>query len=163
MVRLCSSKIARVMARSMKKNLTNLFLQILVFWQIYFFMLLAISLAIFELQRRTIPHFNPLNNSFWPYKEPFCCRVNSFWVLRPNVSPIFFEPYFIAKKALSATRFEPTIIRLLDGCLNLHGYQASINSNMQIDRFGIKFNFMAANSNTGYHSVKDQYWKENIY
>ena len=28
------------------------------------FMFLAISLAIFELQRRTIPHFNPPNNSF---------------------------------------------------------------------------------------------------
>ena len=58
------------------------------------FMLLAISLAIFELQRRTIPHFNPHNNSFWPYEEQFCCRVNRFWVIRPNVSPIFFGPYF---------------------------------------------------------------------
>ena len=28
------------------------------------FMFLAISLAIFELQKRTIPHFNPHNNSF---------------------------------------------------------------------------------------------------
>ena len=28
------------------------------------FMLSAISQAIFELQRRTIPHFNPLNKSF---------------------------------------------------------------------------------------------------
>ena len=28
------------------------------------FMFLAISLAIFELQRRTIPHFNAHNNSF---------------------------------------------------------------------------------------------------
>ena len=28
------------------------------------FTFLAISLAIFELQRRTIPHFNPLNKSF---------------------------------------------------------------------------------------------------
>ena len=28
------------------------------------FMFLAISPAIFELQRRTTPHFNPLNNSF---------------------------------------------------------------------------------------------------
>ena len=28
------------------------------------FLFLAISLAILELQRRTIPHFNPQNNSF---------------------------------------------------------------------------------------------------
>ena len=28
------------------------------------FMFLAISLEILELQRRTIPHFNPLNNFF---------------------------------------------------------------------------------------------------
>ena len=55
------------------------------------FMFLAISLAIFELQRRTIPHFNPHNNSFWPYEEQFCCRVNRFWVIRPNVSTIFFH------------------------------------------------------------------------
>ena len=53
------------------------------------FMFLAISLAI-ELQRRTIPHSNPHNNSFWPYEEQFCCRVNRFWVIRPNVSTIFF-------------------------------------------------------------------------
>ena len=28
------------------------------------FAFLALSLEIFELQRHTIPHFNPLNNSF---------------------------------------------------------------------------------------------------
>ena len=28
------------------------------------FMFLAISMAIFELQKCAIPHFNPLNNSF---------------------------------------------------------------------------------------------------
>ena len=31
--------------------------------QIHRFTFLAISLTIFELQRRTIPHFNPLNKS----------------------------------------------------------------------------------------------------
>ena len=55
------------------------------------FTFLAISLAIFELQRRTIPHFNPLNNSFWPYGETFFCRVNSFWAILLNVSTIFFS------------------------------------------------------------------------
>ena len=111
MVRLCSSKIARVMARSMKKNLTNLFLQILVFWQIFFFMLLAISLAIFELQRRTIPHFNPLNNSFWPYEGPFCCRANSFWAIWPNVRPIFFNHTLIRriKEKVPNLNMEPII------------------------------------------------------
>ena len=58
--------------------------------KIYTFMFLAISLVIFELQRRTIPHFNPLNNSFWLYEEQFYCRFNTFWVLLPNVSTIFF-------------------------------------------------------------------------
>ena len=58
------------------------------------FMLLAISLAIFELQRRIISHFNPHNNSFWPYEKQFYCRVNRFWVIRPNVITIFFYPHF---------------------------------------------------------------------
>ena len=71
------------------------FLQNPVFAKIYFLTFLAISPAIFELQRCTIPHFNPLNNSFWPYGEPFCCRANSFWVIRPNVSTIFFRTHFI--------------------------------------------------------------------
>ena len=70
------------------------FLQNPVFAKKYFLTFLAISPGIFKLQRCTIPHFNPLNNSFWPYEEPFCCAVNRFWVMRPNVSPIFFEPYF---------------------------------------------------------------------
>ena len=59
------------------------------------FLFLAISLAILELQRRTIPHFNPQNNSFWPYEEQLCCRVNRFWVIRPNVSTIFFGTHFM--------------------------------------------------------------------
>ena len=71
------------------------FLQNPVFAKIYFLTFLAISPAIFELQRCTIPHFNPLNNSFWPYEEPFCCRANSFWVIRPNVSTIFFRTHFM--------------------------------------------------------------------
>ena len=136
MVRLCSSKIARVMARSMKKNLTNLFLQILVFWQIYFFMLLAISLAIFELQRRTIPHFNPLNNSFWPYEGPFCCRANSFWAIWPNVRPIFF--WIILWSEESRKKYQIWTWNLLSRCLKIWrkkfakqmnlDWEASINS-----------------------------------
>ena len=61
------------------------------------FTFLAISLAIFELQRHTIPHFNPLNNSFWPYGETFFCRVNSFWAILLNVSTIFFGTHFSTK------------------------------------------------------------------
>ena len=70
------------------------------------FTFLAISLAIFELQRRTIPHFNPLNNSFWPYEGPFCCRANSFWAIWPNVRPIFFQSYFDQKNQGKSTKFE---------------------------------------------------------
>ena len=82
------------------------FLQNLVFAKKYFLTFLAISLAIFELQRCTIPHFNPLNNSFWRYGEPFCCRVNSFWVTRPNVSTIFLCSHFIWSQVTSQLRLK---------------------------------------------------------
>ena len=78
------------------------FLQNLVFAKKYFLTFLAISPAIFKLQRCIIPHFNPLNNSFWPYEEQFCCRVNTFWVIRPNVSTIFFYPHFNSEKILNS-------------------------------------------------------------
>ena len=99
---LCSLKIARYMARnfnvsilqfghflSFSKENSSIFTES-GFCQKYFLMFLSISRAIFEVQRRTIPHFYPLNNSFWPYEEQFCCRVNRFWVIRPNVSTIFY-------------------------------------------------------------------------
>ena len=75
------------------------------------FTFLAISLAIFELQRRTIPHFNPLNNSFWPYEGPFCCRANSFWAIWPNVRPIFFNHTLIRriKEKVPNLNMEPII------------------------------------------------------
>ena len=60
------------------------------------FAFLAISLAIFELQRHTIPHFDPLNNSFWPYGETFFSRVNSFWAILLNVSTIFLVTLYLS-------------------------------------------------------------------
>ena len=54
------------------------------------FMFLAISLAIFELQRRTIPHFNPLNKSIWPLGNKFLSVVDRFWVKRQNMCVVFF-------------------------------------------------------------------------
>ena len=55
---------------------------------------LAISLAIFELHRRTISHFNPLNISFWPLFITFSARINIFWDMKPNVCLVFFSSDF---------------------------------------------------------------------
>ena len=59
-----------------KKN--RHFLQNSVFAKTDFFAFLAISPAFFELQRRTIPHFNPLNKSFWPLESKIVCRYLIF-------------------------------------------------------------------------------------
>ena len=58
------------------------------------FTFLAISLAIFELQRRTIPHFDHLNNSFSPFEKHFCSNVHRFWAIQPKISSISFCSHF---------------------------------------------------------------------
>ena len=58
--------------------------------QIHRFTFLAISLTIFELQRRTIPHFNPLNKSIWPLGHNIFPRVHPFWAIRQNIVTGFF-------------------------------------------------------------------------
>ena len=54
------------------------------------FAFLAISPTISKLHRRTVPHSNSLNNSFWPYGEQFCSKVNSFRAMIQNVCLLFF-------------------------------------------------------------------------
>ena len=58
------------------------------------FTVLAISLAMFELQRRTIPHFNPLNKSIWPLGNNFLSRVDCFWVIRQKVCAFFTQTLY---------------------------------------------------------------------
>ena len=57
-------------------------------------MILAISRTVFELQRRTIPHFNPLNKSFWPFEMHFHPRSYRFSDILQNMCPIVFAPDF---------------------------------------------------------------------
>ena len=85
------------------------------------FTFLAISLTIFELQWHTIPHFNPLNNSFWPYGETFFCRVNSFWAILLNVSTIFFAHTLQLRARHSVSSdgfFEQLLFVLMQGGLD---------------------------------------------
>ena len=58
--------------------------------QIDRFTFLTISLIIFELQRRTIPHFNPLNKLIWPLENRIFSKLNPFWVIRQNKVSEFF-------------------------------------------------------------------------
>ena len=60
----------------------------LVFW------FLAISLAIFDLQRRTISHFNPLNISFWPFFITFSAKMDIWWDTKRRKCLVFFFPDF---------------------------------------------------------------------
>ena len=62
--------------------------------QIDRFTCLAISLTIFELQRRIIPHFNPLKKSFWPFEMHFHPRSYRFSDILQNMCPILFAPDF---------------------------------------------------------------------
>ena len=57
-------------------------------------MILAISRTIFELQRRTIPHFNPLKKSFWSFEMHFHPRSYRFSDILQNMCPIVFAPDF---------------------------------------------------------------------
>ena len=57
-------------------------------------MILAISRTVFELQRRTIPHFNPLKKSFWPFEMHFHPRSYRFSDILQNMCPIVFAPDF---------------------------------------------------------------------
>ena len=74
------------------------------FWQFFlrnhgflrntFFIFLVISQELFDLQRRTIPHFNCLKELITPLLQCNCHRIRHFWDIRRNVFPIFFYPYF---------------------------------------------------------------------
>ena len=58
---------------------TRHFLQNTVLDKKLVFRFLAISPAIFDLQRHTISHFNPLNISFWPCFITFSAKMDIWW------------------------------------------------------------------------------------
>ena len=71
--------------------------------QIDRFTFLAISLMIFELQRRAIPHFNPLNKSIWPLERKFFSKLTAVWVIRQNkVSDFFLVRLYIAISTITS-------------------------------------------------------------
>ena len=78
----------------------NHFLQKHKIYEVDNFMFLAISLAIFELKRCTIPHFNPINKLIWPLEMQICSRVDTFWAMTQNVCLLFF-PQTLAYAMLS--------------------------------------------------------------
>ena len=66
------------------------FLQNAFFVKTLFITFLAVSQAIFELQRFTIPHFNPCNKLLWPQERQICSSVVSFRAILQNICKLFF-------------------------------------------------------------------------
>ena len=71
-------------------NFDNFFLRNHRFLRNTFFIFLVISQELFDLQRRTIPHFNCLKELITPLLQCNCHRIRHFWDIRRNVFPIFF-------------------------------------------------------------------------
>ena len=55
---------------------------------------MAVSLKLFDLQSRAIPHFKAKNKLFWPLLMFFNSRIDKIWVMEQNRCPIFFYPDF---------------------------------------------------------------------
>ena len=51
----------------------------------------VISQTLFELQRRTIPHFDPYEQYFWPSELIFSSRMDSFCAILQNLCKLFFD------------------------------------------------------------------------
>ena len=64
-------------------------------WKNDIFMFIDVSPKIFELQRRTIPHFKAWNKLIWPFVIHFSTKSDISWSAEQNTCPIFFAPDFI--------------------------------------------------------------------
>ena len=71
-------------------NFDKFFLRNRGFLRNVFLIFLVISQELFDLQRRTIPHFNPLKELITPLLQCDCCKIGHFWDIRRNIFPIFF-------------------------------------------------------------------------
>ena len=63
-------------------------------WRNNIFMFIDVSPKIFELQRRTIPHFKAWNKLIWPFVIHFSTKSDISWSAEQNTCPIFFAPDF---------------------------------------------------------------------
>ena len=63
-------------------------------WRNNIFMFIDVSPKIFELQRRTIPHFKAWNKLIWPFVIHFSAKSDISWSAEQNTCPILFAPDF---------------------------------------------------------------------
>lgn len=106
-------------------NVDNFFLQNRWFLRNIFFIILVVSQELFDLQRLTIPHFNPLKELITPLLQCDCFKIGHFWNIRRNIFPNFFYPYFISNRvdflACSWNQGLPSVQTIFDfevGCVS---------------------------------------------
>ena len=70
-------------------NFNKFFLRNRLFFRNIFLIFLVISQKLFDSQRHTIPHFNPLKELIRHLLKSNCRRILHFWGMRKNICPLF--------------------------------------------------------------------------
>ena len=86
------------------------------------FMLFGVFLKEFELQRRTIPHFEAWNKLFWPLFVHLSDMSDIFWTTEQNKCPIFFCTRLYFLNLIVFSKFQWVLLFIAPFCFLIAVY-----------------------------------------